>query len=1027
MKQPISILAVFFFAAVLALQAGNPANPILFVTQVPIPEEVNSRDVTQSFMSSVSPFSNHLGDTLHAGRGGLLFERFSNGQVTNLLSVADWSAIPGGQPALDALAVRNPAVNWTATKAIFSMVIGKPSGPADATEYSFQLYEITLPTQAQLAANVKPVLTKVANQPPYNNVFPTYAQGTKIVFSSDRPFNGDPNLTQREEYLGLPTVSGLWVLDPSSASSLKLLHHAPSGAFNPFVDSSGRVIFTNWDHLSRDSEAVTDSRAGEVLYSETFAKTSNGAGNFASETSGAAFTQVTAMTPNTWDIFPEPRSFDRKSLALDFGGTINGNAFNLFMPWMISLDGTGGELLNHVGRHEVGTGFNRSFLNDTNLPDFNPATAPSSTNGNYAIHKFFTSFFAPHEDPLTPGVFYGADGPDLGTHGAGRISKLTNAGAGVNPDTMLVTYVTNAASAPPVKGGMNIPASTFITPSTSDLDLYRTPVPLADGNLVASHVAVRQTDYNTGTVANPVPVTGYAFRLRSLKPPVPPALYYTNDVTLTTGITINTSYYVGATLVSYNGLAWELDPAEVAPRNEPNAPGAPAIHSVTTAAFAAANVHIPTFQNYLVANNAALSVSFDVTKRDRHDTQQPYNLRVAWSGHQTLKPGTLNTVGSPGAPYDIAWVRFFQGDLRRGYLLGGATPAPGRRIVATPLHTTMAENVQTAGAPAGAVRIGDDGSVAAILPAGKAMTWEMLNNDAATTSQVKERFWVTFQPGEIRSCANCHGINTADQAGAGSPTNAPKALDDLLTQWKIAHPAGTMQHASAANSVLKNAMSAPINVTRSGGSTGPVSVNFSTAAGTAIAGTDYTTTSGILSWLDGDTSPKIITVPLLNNPTIGPSKNLSVVLSGPTYGSLGTITTDTLTIAEPPYNSWLYTYFGAAANTAAIAADTADPDSDGLPNLVEYFLGTIPAAHPDAVPAIARELIGGVPSLTLTFTRDPIRTDITYHTQVSTDLATWTDIPDVQTGTIGALQIRKASVPLANGPKEFLHIKVTRP
>ena len=108
-----------------SLHAGNPTNPILFVTQTPMPEEVNTRDVTQSFMSSVSPFSNHLADTLHAGRGGSLWVRFSNGQIVNLLSVADWSAVPGGQPASDAMAVRNPAVNWTASKAIFSMVIGK--------------------------------------------------------------------------------------------------------------------------------------------------------------------------------------------------------------------------------------------------------------------------------------------------------------------------------------------------------------------------------------------------------------------------------------------------------------------------------------------------------------------------------------------------------------------------------------------------------------------------------------------------------------------------------------------------------------------------------------------------------------------------------------------------------------------------------------------------------------------------------------------------------------------------------------
>ncbi len=161
------VLIAFLALLMLAhpARAGNPANPILFVTQVPIPEEVNSRDMNVSFMSSVSPFSNHLADTTHAGRSGSLYIRFSNGQVTNLLQIADWTAIPGGKPADDAMAVRNPRVDWTGTKAIFSMTYGKPAGPSDTSTYLFQLYEITLPTQAQLAQNVKPVLTKIANQP----------------------------------------------------------------------------------------------------------------------------------------------------------------------------------------------------------------------------------------------------------------------------------------------------------------------------------------------------------------------------------------------------------------------------------------------------------------------------------------------------------------------------------------------------------------------------------------------------------------------------------------------------------------------------------------------------------------------------------------------------------------------------------------------------------------------------------------------------------------------------------------------
>jgi len=783
----VSAAAALALAPSLALGA-NPTKPILFVTQVPMPEEVNSRDILTSYESCVSPFSNHLADTAHAGRGGSLWVRFSNGQIVDMLAAADWSAIPGGKPAPNTIAVRNPSVSFAADKAVFSMVVGAPSGPTDATQFFWQLYEITLPTQAQLSMGVKPVLTKVANQPAHNNITPAYAPGSKIVFASDAPYDGQTHHLQREEYLGLPTVSGLWILDPA-AGSLLLLHHSPSGAFNPMVDSAGRLIFSNWDHLSRDSEAVTDSRNGITTapYNETFTQTFNGSGNFADESANAAFTQVTAMTPNTWDIFPEPRNFDRKLLIDGYGNNLNGNAQNIFLPWMINLDGTNGELLNHVGRHEVGGFFTKNFKNDTNLVDLNPNVAPGY--GGLGVRTFFNNLLAPREDPLKPGSFYGADGPDLGTHGAGQIVRLDNAGAmpdgsPQNPDGIKVVYITPGANGaakptliPTVKPSMSLPP-TGLNPLQNPETLYRTPVPLSDGALIASHVAnVTQTDYNVGTAAQPASL--YSFRLRSL---TLSGSTYVPEIALTPGITLNTSYYVGATLVSYNGPAWELDPAEIAPRTAP-VPQTSSVDPIEAGVFDSAGVHIPTFQKYLNGINAALSVSRDVTKRDWHDRQQPFNLKVTWSNKQT--------VGAPGTIYNVAWIQFLEADLRRGYLLGGSTPAPGRRVVATPLHGTMAENIQTPGAPPGSVKLGDDGSFAAIVPAGKALTWHLLDNDAARTSVVKERYWVTFQPGEVRTCTSCHGLNSTDQAGHTAPQNKPDALRALLQFWRARHPLET--------------------------------------------------------------------------------------------------------------------------------------------------------------------------------------------------------------------------------------------
>ena len=125
----IAFASLLWLAAGPHAHAGNPANPILFVTQVPMPEEVNSRDVLTSDMSCVSPFSNHLADTRHAGRGGSLLERFPDGQIVDLLAVADWSAAGGARPAPETLAVRNPAVHPSATRALFSMSSAPPRAP----------------------------------------------------------------------------------------------------------------------------------------------------------------------------------------------------------------------------------------------------------------------------------------------------------------------------------------------------------------------------------------------------------------------------------------------------------------------------------------------------------------------------------------------------------------------------------------------------------------------------------------------------------------------------------------------------------------------------------------------------------------------------------------------------------------------------------------------------------------------------------------------------------------------------------
>ncbi len=78
-----------------------------------------------------------------------------------------------------------------------------------------------------------------------------------------------------------------------------------------------------------------------------------------------------------------------------------------------------------------------------------------------------------------------------------------------------------------------------------------------------------------------------------------------------------------------------------------------------------------------------------------------------------------------------------------------------------------------------------------------------------------------------------------------------------------------------------------ITVTRTGSTVGPVTVNYATSDGTATAGTDYTATSGTLTFADGQ-STAMFNIPLINVNTTAGTKTVNLTLSNPSfYASLG--------------------------------------------------------------------------------------------------------------------------------------------
>ena len=111
---------------------------------------------------------------------------------------------------------------------------------------------------------------------------------------------------------------------------------------------------------------------------------------------------------------------------------------------------------------------------------------------------------------------------------------------------------------------------------------------------------------------------------------------------------------------------------------------------------------------------------------------------------------------------------------------------------------------------------------------------------------------------------------------------------------------GLAQFASATSGAAEGT-TASITVTRSRSSRGALQVGFEIRAGSAVAGADFTPTSGNLRFADGETS-KTIEIPLPNDGASDGAKTISVVLTG-AAADLGPVTSHTLTAIDGPSSS----------------------------------------------------------------------------------------------------------------------------
>lgn len=123
-----------------------------------------------------------------------------------------------------------------------------------------------------------------------------------------------------------------------------------------------------------------------------------------------------------------------------------------------------------------------------------------------------------------------------------------------------------------------------------------------------------------------------------------------------------------------------------------------------------------------------------------------------------------------------------------------------------------------------------------------------------------------------------------------------------------------------------------------------VSVNFATANGSAIAGTDYTSASGTLNWAQGDTSTKTIQVGILENSEISVDRSFLVQLSATSTPNM-TITQSTATVTirnndidnQGPVVSQVQLGGGSAASFTQIVLSFNEPLDPATASLASNY------------------------------------------------------------------------------------------
>ena len=125
-----------------------------------------------------------------------------------------------------------------------------------------------------------------------------------------------------------------------------------------------------------------------------------------------------------------------------------------------------------------------------------------------------------------------------------------------------------------------------------------------------------------------------------------------------------------------------------------------------------------------------------------------------------------------------------------------------------------------------------------------------VNTDSNGNATINVTFPAALPAGRVITATATNPNGNTSEFSAGNPAGAT----------------GSVQFTVSSLQVIEDVGMANITVLRTGGSVGTLTVDYSTSDGTALAGQDYTSTSGTLTFAGGETS-KTIQVPIADDAT----------------------------------------------------------------------------------------------------------------------------------------------------------------